>query len=64
MSKQTYYYAVSGIFLIIGVLHLVRALSGWEAVIAGITIPVWISWAAVIVAGYLAVRGFQFGRKM
>lgn len=64
MSKQTYYYAVSGVFLVIGVMHLVRILNGWEAVIAGAVIPMWASWAAVIIAGYLAVRGFQFGRKL
>ena len=64
MSKQTYYYVVSGLFLVIGAFHLVRVLSGWEAVIAGVEIPMWISWAAIVLAGYLAVRGFQFGKKL
>lgn len=64
MSKQTYYYVVSGIFLILAVLHLVRILNEWEAAIGGVPIPLWASWVSVLLAGYLAVRGFQFGQKM
>jgi hypothetical protein len=64
MSKQTYYYAVAGVFLLVGVMHLVRVFSQWDAVIAGVDIPLWVSWAAAAIAGYLAVRGFQFGRRM
>lgn len=64
MSKQTYYYTVSGVFFLVGTLHLVRVLNGWEAVIAGVIIPMWASWAAVVLAGYLAVRGYQFGKKL
>jgi len=64
MSKQTYYYIVSGVFLLVAAMHLVRVLNGWEAIIAGAVIPMWVSWAAVGLAGYLAVRGFQFGKKL
>jgi len=63
-NKQTYYYVVSGVFSLVAVLHLARVLSGWEAVLAGVIIPVWVSWIAVALAGYLAVRGYQFGKKM
>ena len=63
MSKKAYYLSVSVIFAIIAVLHLARALYGWEAVIGGVSIPVWVSWAAVVIAGYLAVRGWQFAHK-
>lgn len=59
MSNKTYYQTVSIIFLIIGVAHAARALNGWEAVIAGVVVPIWASWAAVAIAGYLAVRGWQ-----
>ena len=59
-----WYYTVSAtLFLVIAVLHLVRAIQGWEAVVAGQPIPVWVSWAAAAVAGYLAFRGFQFRAK-
>jgi hypothetical protein len=64
MSKQTYYYIVSAVFVVVGVLHLVRIFNDWDAVLAGVDIPMWVSWAAVIIAGYLAFRGFQFGRRL
>lgn len=64
MSKQTYYYVVSGVFLIVGVMHLVRVMNQWPAYIAGVEIPLWVSWVAVALTGYLAVRGFQYGRKL
>lgn len=62
MNTKTYYQSVAVIFSIIAVLHAARGLYGWEAVVAGVTIPVWVSWAAVLIAGYLAVRGFQFAK--
>lgn len=64
MSKQTFYYVVSGIFLLVAVAHLLRAFYGWEAVIAGIAIPVSFSWGAVLLAGYLAYRSYSFGKKL
>lgn len=64
MSKQTYYYVVSGVFLVIGVMHFVRAMNEWPAFISGVEIPLWVSWVAVALAGYLSVRGFQYGRKL
>lgn len=63
MKKKTYYATAATIFAIVALAHLVRALKGWEAVVAGASIPVWFSWVAVVLAGYLSVRGFQFSRK-
>ncbi len=60
MKKQTYYTVVSSIFLIVAVLHVVRAFMGWDAIIAGVSVPVWCSWAGAALAGYLAFRGFSF----
>lgn len=64
MSKQTYYYAASGVFLLVAFAHLARILNGWEVTISGVEIPMWMSSVAVVIAGYLAVSGFQFGRKI
>ena len=62
MNHKTYFKVTSLIFLIIAVLHLLRAVYGWEAVINGYTIPVWASWVAVLVAGFLAFRGYQISK--
>lgn len=41
------------IFGIITILHLLRVIFGWLAEIAGITIPIYISYIAIVVSGYL-----------
>jgi len=64
MTKQTYYYVVSGVFAVVALFHFARALSGWEAIIGGVIIPVWVSWAGFALAGYLSIRGYQFGKRM
>lgn len=64
MNRKTYYTTVAVIFFIIAALHLLRAIKGWEAVIGGVSVPVWFSWVAVALAGYLSLRGFQLrGRR-
>lgn len=63
MRLRTYYTTAAVIFTIVAIAHLLRAIYGWEAIVAGTVIPVWVSWVAAVIAGYLAVRGFQFRRK-
>jgi uncharacterized protein YsxB (DUF464 family) len=63
MDKKTYYQVVTVVFAVIAVGHALRVYYGWEAVIAGVAVPAWVSIVAVFVAGYLAVRGWQFARK-
>jgi len=41
-------------FAAFAVVHLIRIFQGWEAVIGGTTIPMWVSYAAVAICGLLA----------
>jgi hypothetical protein len=50
------------IFLAIAVLHLLRIILGWGAVIGGWVVPEWVSWAALIIAGFLAFHGLRLSR--
>jgi hypothetical protein len=45
------------IFAIIALLQLLRAITGFEIVVGGEVMPVWPSWVAAIVAGFLAYLG-------
>jgi hypothetical protein len=63
MNQKTFSLAAGAIFTAIAVLHILRLLFGWEAIIAGWVVPGWISWLAVVIAGYLAFEGIRFGRK-
>lgn len=56
------YAAITGfIFLVIAIVHLLRIVFGWQAVIEGRALPMWASWIALFVAGYLAYQGFRLG---
>lgn len=58
MNNKMYYRVTASVFAIIALLHAARAVLGWEAIIDGAAIPIWVSYAAVLIAGYLAFRGF------
>ena len=59
MSQKTYNGLTGTIFLLITLLHFGRIFSGWEANIGGWDVPMWLSWSAVVVAGYLAYTGIS-----
>jgi len=55
---QRMFSSVAGlIFLVVAVLHVVRLALGWHVVLAGWTVPMWVSWIAFPIAGYLAFEG-------
>ncbi len=64
MSIYTYYRVASSVFFVVGALHLLRIFNSWEAVIAGVVIPLWVSWVAVAIAWHLSIRGIMFVSKM
>jgi hypothetical protein len=59
MDQRTYVRLTGVIFLLIAVLHLLRILYGWSAVIGGWVVPGWFSWVALIIAAYLAWWGLS-----
>jgi hypothetical protein len=60
MNHKTYYRVASVIFAVVAVGHGLRLVYGWDANIGSVDIPLWVSWAALVIAGYLAVRGWTF----
>ena len=63
MKQKTFSLAAGAIFGLIALLHLLRLLFGWEAIIDGWPVPRWISWMALVIAGYFAFAGMRLGRK-
>jgi uncharacterized membrane protein len=59
MNQKTFSLTSGIIFLVIALLHLARILYGWEAMIAGVAIPIWASWVALVVAAYLVYSGLR-----
>jgi len=50
------------IFSLMAVLHVLRLIFGWEAVINGLVIPMWVSVVGTIIAGGLAVMLWRESR--
>ena len=63
MQNKNYLTVVTVIFALITVVHGLRIISGWSTEIGGWTVPMWVSWLAVLVAGYLAYTGFKMMKK-
>jgi uncharacterized protein YacL len=59
MDQKAYNTITAVLFLIMGLLHLLRIIFGWPAQIGGLNIPIWASWLAVLVTGALAYFGFR-----
>jgi hypothetical protein len=64
MTVQHFSRLAAVVFAIVALVHLFRAIAGLEIVIAGMLIPVWLSWVAAIVAGFLAYLGFTAGGRL
>jgi hypothetical protein len=63
MNQRSFFLVAGIIFTIIALLHLLRIIYGWNPVIEGWTVPKWISWVALIVAGYLGYEGLRLATK-
>jgi hypothetical protein len=63
MTHKTFSLVVGSIFLLMFILHLLRIIRGWEGVIGAFVVPMWFSWAALLIAGYLAYQGLRLSKK-
>ena len=52
----------AGLFLVVAIAHLLHVILGWQVEIGGVSIPFWLSWLAVLVAGAFAYFGFALKR--
>ena len=62
MNQKTFLTVAGSIFAIISVMHLLRAVLGWQAVIGSFTIPMWLSWVAIPVSAFLAYSAFKLAK--
>lgn len=63
MNKNNYVSIVSAVFLVVGTVHALRIFNGWEVTIGSVMLPMWASWAGVLLAYYLAFFGFGLMKK-
>ena len=63
MTEKTFSTIAAAIFGVVAVLHLVRILLGWSIIIEGWTVPMWVSWAGLVIAGGLSYFGAKLAMR-
>ena len=63
MNRKSYFLITAIVFAVVGLVHLLRIILGWEAAIGGWTVPMWVSWLGLIVGAVLAYFGFTHARS-
>jgi hypothetical protein len=63
MNQKSFSLIAGLIFTIIALLHLLRIVYGWTAVIGGWIVPGWISWLALVIAGSLGYVGLRLSKR-
>ena len=59
MKSRNFHLLVGSLSLLIVVVHLLRIIFRWSAVIGGWEIPFWFGWVPVLIFGYLAYLSFK-----
>jgi hypothetical protein len=59
MNLKTFTLLAGVIFAIVALAHLLRIFTAWAIVIDNWTVPMWLSWIALAVAGGLSYFGFS-----
>jgi hypothetical protein len=63
MRQKTFSLVVGLIFLLIAIMHVLRLAFRWEVVLNGWSVPMWVSWVGLAIAGFLASEGLKLGRR-
>jgi hypothetical protein len=63
MKQGVYLLVTSSIFALIAILHTLRLFYGWKVTMEEWTVPVWVSWVGLLLAGYLACQGFLLKKR-
>jgi len=62
MNQRSFSLLAGIIFILIALLHLLRIIYGWDPVVEGWRVPKWMSWVALVVAGYLGFEGLKLSK--
>jgi len=62
--NQRAFSMVAGVlFVLVAVIHALRIANGALVIVENVSIPMWVSWIPIVIAGYLAYEGIRLGRK-
>ena len=63
MTEKTFATIAGVIFALVALLHLLRLVMGWSIVIDSWTVPMWVSWVGLAVAGGLSYYGARLAMR-
>ena len=63
MTEKTFVTVATVIFALVAVLHLLRLVIGWSIIIDTWTVPMWVSWVGLVVAGGLSYCGARLAMR-
>jgi hypothetical protein len=62
-GSKTFFLVAGVIFAVVALVHLVRIVMDWSVTIGDWSIPMWVSWVALIVAGGLSLVGLRLSQR-
>jgi hypothetical protein len=63
MEAKTFCLVAGVIFAVVALFHLVRIVMDWSVIIGNWSIPMWVSWVALIVAAGLSFLGLRLSQR-
>ena len=63
MKDQRYFFLSGFIFGCVSILHLLRIINQWVVVLGPWSVPLWLSWFGLVIAGGLSVWAFRLTRR-
>jgi hypothetical protein len=63
MDQKTFSLLAGVIFALVALLHLLRIYMGWPVLITDWTLPMWLSWIGLVVAGSLSYFGLRLAAR-
>jgi len=63
MNQKLFSLVAGLIFLVVAVMHALRLVLLWPVTVVGWSVPIWISWIAFLISGFLAYEGLRLSRR-
>ncbi len=63
MKQKTFNIIAIVVFILIVIIHLIRAIFNWNDQIGEVVMPLWASWVTVVVFAYFVYEGIRLGKK-
>ena len=62
MSQKNFCLVAGLVFLLVAVMHALRFALAVHVTFGGWAVPMWVSWVAFVIAGFLAYKGLRLSR--